>query len=36
MILLFAYQASMPDGTVYRLAFGWSFHPLAWLLARFR
>lgn len=29
MSLLFAIEASKPDGTVYRMLFGWKFYPLA-------
>lgn len=29
MTVLLAIEASKPNGTVYRLAFGWSIRPLA-------
>lgn len=34
MTLLLAIEASRPNGTVYRVLFGWDFSPLAsWLTA---
>jgi len=33
MTLLFAIEASQSDGTMFRMAFGWTFHSLAsWLV----
>jgi hypothetical protein len=29
MTLLLAIEASKPDGTMYRVLFGWDFHPWA-------
>jgi hypothetical protein len=29
MTLLLAIEASKPDGTLYRMVFGWDFRPLA-------
>lgn len=35
MTLLLAIEASQPDGTTFRVAFGWSFPPLASCIAFF-
>ena len=34
MTVIFAFEASQPDGTVFRMALGWRLHPLAsWFIA---